>query len=294
MFNSGFCCTTTINQLWPAGWYAFQIIFGAIFPMMMLASGWVLYNLKRPSKVHIIMFSMLIWTCCIRTIWIWLDPFTTRRVINPIFEQVVYGNGLWSLLAVYITVLGLWYYIFIKTRHLGNAELRNQKTKRAILILVGMLVTFLITNTTLDVVRTLPFSQKKTIRIVELGLYFLNICIFVGIPGIAFLALGRKLEFELTRYNNINGTQVQDGYIRKITFLTTASCIIAFSTLAILIGVFIIIFVISSKGPMAPRVALGFHFLYRVLEISYMLSVLGIFYFKVNTKSIGGKYVRMR
>jgi hypothetical protein len=57
------CLAVTINKAYPAGWYAFQIIFGSIFPMLLLASAWVLYNLKRPSKVHIIMFSMLIYTC---------------------------------------------------------------------------------------------------------------------------------------------------------------------------------------------------------------------------------------
>jgi hypothetical protein len=211
-----------------------------------------------------------------------------------VIENVLYGNGLWSLLAVYITVLGLWYYIYIKTRHLGNAELRNQKTKKATLMLIGMLVLFLITNTTLDVVRSLGFSQKTLPRIIELGLYFLNIGVFVGIPGIAFLALGRKLEVELSRYNSINGVQIQDGYIRKITFLTTASCVIAFSTLAILITAFIILSVLSSQHKLKPAMALSFHVLYRVLEIAYMLSVLGIFYFKVNPKVIGAKYVRMK
>ena len=106
--------------------------------------------------------------------------------------------------------------------------------------------------------------------------------------------LFRSLEVELSRYNNINGVQIQDGYIRKITFLTTASCVIAFSTLAILITAFIILSVLSSQHKLKPAMALSFHVLYRILEISYMLSVLGIFYFKVNPKVIGAKYVRMK
>lgn len=210
-------------------------------------------------------------------------------------EQVIYGNGLWSLLAVYITVLGLWYYIWVKSRHLGNAELRNQKTRRATLAILGVLGLFLATNTTLDVIRTLTFAMPLVPRLVTLGFYLLNIGIFVGIPGLLYFTLGRRLEVELTRFNSVNGTpQVQDGYIKKITYLTTSSCIIACCTLLIIIAAFIVLAVLSSKDKLSPAIALGFHVLYRILEASYMLSVLGIFYFKVNTKPSGGKYVRMR
>jgi hypothetical protein len=295
MWAQGFCCTVSVAKAYPAGWYSFQIIVGSIFPMLMLMSIWVLYNLKRPSKVHILMFSMLIWTCVARTVWIWLDPFATRRIIAPWIEQVIYGNGLWSLLAVYITVLGLWYYIWVKSRHLGNADLRNKKTKRATLMILGVLVFFLVTNTTLDVIRTLPQLNRTTPRIIALGFYLLNIAVMVGVPGILYFTLGRNLEGELTKFNSINGTpQVQDGYIKKITYLTTSSCIIAFSTLLILIAAFVVLSLLSAKGKLNMPTALGFHVLYRILEISYMLSVMGIFYFKVNTKPAGGKYVRMR
>lgn len=208
---------------------------------------------------------------------------------------MIYGNGLWSLLAVYITVLGLWYYIWVKSRHLGNADLRNKKTRRATLAILGVLITFFITNTGLDVIRTMTFAMPTTPRLITLGLYLLNISLFVGVPGLLYFTLGRRLEVELTRFNSINGTpQVQDGYIKKITYLTTASCIIAGTTLLILIAAFVAISVLSSKGKLSPAIALGFHVLYRLLEISYMVSVLGIFYFKVNTKVTGAKYVRMR
>lgn len=106
-------CSVSIDKAYPAAWYAFQIIVGSIFPMLLIAAAWVLYNLKRPSKVHIIMFTTLMWTCVgtfyrllaklrsldrdrgtnlkcqnfffslVRTVWIWLDPFTTRRIIPP-------------------------------------------------------------------------------------------------------------------------------------------------------------------------------------------------------------------
>jgi len=212
-----------------------------------------------------------------------------------VLEQVLYGNGLWSLLAVYITVLGLWYYIWIKSRHLGNAELRNTKTKRAVLAILAVLGLFLVTNTTLDVIRGLASNNRTLPRIIALGLYLLNIAAFVGIPGVLYFTLGRKLEVELTKFNSINGSpQVQDGYIKKITYLTTASCVIAFFTLFILIAAFIVLSLLSAKGKLRPPIALGFHVLYRILEVSYILSVLGIFYFKVNTKAAGGKYVRMR
>lgn len=211
-------------------------------------------------------------------------------------EQVIYGNGLWSLLAVYITVLGLWYYIWVKSRHLGNAELRNQKTRRATWMIFGVLGFFLVTNTTLDVIRALPaLTNRTTPRIISLGFYLLNIAIMVGVPGVLYFTLGRNLEVELTKFNSINGTpQVQDGYIKKITYLTTASCIIAFCTLLTLIAAFIVLSVLSAKHKLNMPTALGFHVLYRIVEVSYMLTVLGIFYFKVNTKQVGGKYVRMR
>lgn len=208
---------------------------------------------------------------------------------------MLYGNGLWSLLAVYITVLGLWYYIWVKSRHLGNADLRNQKTKRATLAILLVLGIFLVTNTGLDVIRTMPFAMPTVPRIITLGLYLLNIAVFVGIPGLLYFTLGRRLEVELTRFNSINGTpQVQDGYIKKITYLTTASCIIAGCTLLILVAAFAALAVLSAKEKLSPAIALGFHVLYRLLEFSYIVSVLGIFYFKVNTKVTGAKYVRMR
>lgn len=212
-----------------------------------------------------------------------------------VLEQIIYGNGLWSLLAVYITVLGLWYYIWVKSRHLGNAELRNQKTRRATLAILAVLAAFLVTNTTLDAIRATPIANATVPRIITLGLYLLNIGVFVGGPGILYFTLGRRLDAELNRFNVINGTpQVQDGYIKKITYLTTSSCIIAFTTLLILLAAFIVLSLLSAQKKLKPPVALGFHVLYRGLEVAYMLSVLGIFYFRVNTKPIGGKYVRMK
>ena len=192
-------------------------------------------------------------------------------------------------------MLGLWYYIWVKSRHLGNADLRNQKTKRATIAILLVLGTFFLTNTGLDIIRTMPFAMPTLPKLITLGLYLLNIALFVGIPGLLYFTLGRRLEVELTRFNSINGMPaVQDGYIKKITYLTTASCIIAGCTLLILVAAFVALTVLSSKEKLSPAIALGLHVLYRLLEVSYMLSVLGIFYFKVNIKVAGQKYVRMR
>lgn len=208
-------------------------------------------------------------------------------------------------MGVYLTVLGLWFSIYLKTKHMGNADLRNRKIKHASITLTILLGIFLVLITSLDALRAYPLqlnNAQNTLRAnIMLALYLGVISIFILVPGIAYFILGRKLSNELNKYNTVNGIKVQDGYIRKISFLTTSSCIIAFFTVSVLIAVgFILEFIANPKTPQpshyqtVPAFALGVHYIYRTVEIAYLLSILSIFYFKVNPKILGTNYQRMQ
>lgn len=53
--------------------------------MLLIATAWVLYNLKRPSKVHIIMFTLLMWTS-VGTFY----PLTPFLALEMIVEELIW------------------------------------------------------------------------------------------------------------------------------------------------------------------------------------------------------------
>lgn len=216
-------------------------------------------------------------------------------------ENALYGNGVWSMLATYWTVLGLWISVYVAIENRGNAQRRSQQLHKAMFAYVIGLAAFLVIGTTSDILRAYDFHMSAEADAVKstVILIFYNgmLALFVCVPAIGYYILGRRLSQRLRAKDAMNGIQIEDVHVKRMQVFTTSSIIVAIATFVVITIATCYLAYVSGRPTSNPSFVgafgLGIHIIYRLGELAYLCIVVGFSYFKLQPKLDGEHYVRM-
>lgn len=198
-------------------------------------------------------------------------------------------------------MLGQWMSVYSMVSNRDHAERRDAHLRSTIFGICAAMGSFLLIGTTCDILRAWDFhlepEANATKSTVLLAFYNIALALYVCIPAVGYFFLGRRLYKRLRERDMLNGIQIEDVHVRRISLTTTTSIGIAISLFVVVFVAILYLSTFSNKPTNNPAFigafGLGIHIIYRLGECVYISLLLAFSYFKLHHQSSGDQYIKM-
>jgi len=265
-FTGEQCQFGLLNTLGPVIWlYGYGL--GSVFAILAVVSLYyyipIIKKKEKDTAVNIIkaIWTLLVFVTIERSVYLFFDPHRVREISSFLLDAILYGIGVWGVIAMYVLINSLWIEI--------NIMMKQRKCFVVVkYVAFASIAVLLVVELTQDIYRP---EASDTIRNALYTAYYVYLFVTIVVLVLGFLIFGRAVQ----RASKLFLTNVT--WFKKIHQLLIIANLLALLSVGgiILAYVFRHIATEKSTSPYIQLVAfIATQATFRIVEACYCLLVL--------------------